>query len=252
MSMRRRGLTLLEFLVVVAIIAVAMALVLGGLKLLRRSQNSLAARRVSPTTRIAIESKGLGTGYDRRRRMMDSSGLGVLTTMLPRWKPDASLQEISEIWNGAGYRAIEQVDLRLAGDALPEGERIKNMLIKSELLNYEGQPEKSYEVLEQLRSFLEQDERYAKIALASVIYYQGVTAMRRGENDNCVMCRGESSCILPVSTAAVHANPTGSRLAIRHFTEYLNQFPDDLEVRWLLNLAHMTLGEYPDKVDSQF
>ena len=46
--------------------------------------------------------------------------------------------------------------------------------------------------------------------------------------------------------------PTGSRLAIKHFTEYLEQFPDDLEVRWLLNLAHMTLGEYPDKVDPRF
>ncbi len=63
------------------------------------------------------------------------------------------------------------------------------------------------------------------------------------------MCRGESSCILPISPAAVHTNPTGSRLAIEHFTSTSNAFPDDLEVRWLLNLAHMTLGEYPDKVD---
>ena len=66
------------------------------------------------------------------------------------------------------------------------------------------------------------------------------------------MCRGESSCILPISPAAVHTNPTGSRLAIRHFTEYLEQFPDDLEIRWLLNLAHMTLGEYPDEVDPAY
>jgi hypothetical protein len=66
------------------------------------------------------------------------------------------------------------------------------------------------------------------------------------------MCRGESSCILPISSAAIHQFPEGSRLAIRHFTEYLTEFPDDLEVRWLLNLAHMTLGEYPDKVDPRF
>ena len=50
----------------------------------------------------------------------------------------------------------------------------------------------------------------------------------------------------------MHTNPAGSRLAIQHFTEYLEQFPDDLEVRWLLNLAHMTLGEHPDKVDPRF
>ena len=66
------------------------------------------------------------------------------------------------------------------------------------------------------------------------------------------MCRGESSCIIPISSAAVHTNPEGSRLAIHHFMEYLNRFPDDLEVRWLLNIAHMTLGEYPHKVDARF
>ena len=85
-----------------------------------------------------------------------------------------------------------------------------------------------------------------------MIYLQGVTGLRQGENDNCIMCRGESSCILPISPSAVHLNPTGSRLAIKHFTEYLDVFSDDLAARWLLNLAHMTLGEYPDKVDPRF
>src|SRR5207249_4695795 len=37
--------------------------------------------------------------------------------------------------------------------------------------------------------------------------------------------------------------------AIQHFTEYLDRFPNDLEVKWLMNLAYMTLGEHPDKVD---
>ena len=45
---------------------------------------------------------------------------------------------------------------------------------------------------------------------------------------------------------------TGSRAAIRHFTEYLERFPDDLGVRWLLNLAHMTLGEHPAGVDPRY
>src|SRR5262249_20425951 len=50
----------------------------------------------------------------------------------------------------------------------------------------------------------------------------------------------------------VHTNRTGSSLAVQHFTEYLQQFPDDLEVRWLLNVAHMTLGQYPQGVDPRF
>ena len=126
------------------------------------------------------------------------------------------------------------------------------LISKAILFNYEGEPNRAYEVLEQSRAWVEKNRKLAEEGLYTLIYFQGVTALRRGETDNCIMCRGESSCILPIAPAAVHTNPTGSRLAIRHFTEYLEQFPDDLEVRWLLNLAHMTLGEYPDKVDPRF
>ena len=45
---------------------------------------------------------------------------------------------------------------------------------------------------------------------------------------------------------------SGSREAIRHFTEYLRQRPEDLGVRWLINVAFMTLGEYPHKVPPEY
>jgi hypothetical protein len=76
----------------------------------------------------------------------------------------------------------------------------------------------------------------------------GVIHLRRGETDNCLDCRGPSSCIFPIATESVHTNPSGSRGAIVHFTAYLRQRPEDLGVRWLLNVAAMTLGEYPDGV----
>ena len=53
---------------------------------------------------------------------------------------------------------------------------------------------------------------------------------------------------LPDRTEAVHLQQAGSREAIRHFTAYLEEWPGDLRVRWLLNLAYMTLGEYPQNV----
>ena len=105
------------------------------------------------------------------------------------------------------------------------------MFVKAAFLNCEGEAEKAYQVLEELRSIVASEDKFAVHAMGNVIFFQGVTALRRGENDNCIMCRGESSCILPISPAAVHTNPTGSRLAIKHFTEYLEQYPDDLEVQ---------------------
>ena len=76
----------------------------------------------------------------------------------------------------------------------------------------------------------------------------GVIHLRRGETENCLDCRGPSSCIFPIAAEAVHQQPSGSRAAIGHFTTYLRQRPEDLGVRWLLNVAYMTLGEYPEKV----
>jgi hypothetical protein len=88
----------------------------------------------------------------------------------------------------------------------------------------------------------------AREVRANLLALRGVAALRRGEIENCVACLGPSSCILPIAPEAVHQRTDGSREAIRWFTEYLGERPDDLGVRWLLNIASMTLGEYPEKV----
>jgi FG-GAP-like repeat/ASPIC and UnbV len=197
-------------------------------------------------------SVGLRPGYSPRIPAMDSSGLPFLCSLVPPWKPEASLEEIGNKWRGVAYREIDDIDRRLAHGSETEQSRVSLLFQKASLLNSEGEAEKSYRLLEELRSMFQREEKLAAPFLSSAIYLQGLTALRRGENDNCIMCRGESSCILPISASAVHVNPTGSRLAIKHFTEYLGQFPDDLQVRWLLNLAHMTLGEYPEQVDPRY
>ncbi len=79
----------------------------------------------------------------------------------------------------------------------------------------------------------------------------GMVALRRGEVENCVACCNEDSCIFPLAKGAVHRKTEGSREAVRRFTAYLDKRPDDIGVRWLLNVAYMTLGEYPDKVPKQ-
>jgi hypothetical protein len=86
----------------------------------------------------------------------------------------------------------------------------------------------------------------------NLLALQGVAALRRGEIENCVACLGPSSCIFPITTEAVHQRTEGSREAIRRFSQYLNERPEDLGVRWLLNIAYMTLGEYPDKVPAAY
>jgi hypothetical protein len=190
------------------------------------------------------------------RRPIDSSGFGLVTHKIPPRSANASLEEIASPWHRCGYRFITELDkfleLHRASGYLSADVLAESLVEKASLLNYEGEANKAYEVLEEVRAVLQDDALLMSRYLYTIIYYQGVTALRRGENDNCVLCRGESSCILPISPEAVHAIPIGSRLAIRHFTEYLAKFPNDLEVRWLLNVAHMTLGEHPQNVDPRY
>jgi hypothetical protein len=183
---------------------------------------------------------------------IDTSGFVLAIEKATPWAPGASLEEISAAWKNVGYRQIELADQTLARRQLPASNRLPLIMTRATGYNYEGQPRNAYQVLTEARTLIEADDALAEKLLFSLIYFQGVTALRIGEDENCVLCRGESSCIFPLSPAAVHTNPEGSRLAIRHFTEYLRQFPDDLGIRWLLNLAHMTLGEHPDGVDPRY
>jgi hypothetical protein len=60
------------------------------------------------------------------------------------------------------------------------------------------------------------------------------------------------SCILPIREKGVHKDQAGSRRAMRYFTALAERFPDRLTPCWLLNVAAMTLGEYPGAVPAEF
>jgi hypothetical protein len=186
------------------------------------------------------------------RKQVDTSGYSLVIQKVQAWGPEASLQKVSDCWDRAGFRVLAQIDRDLDKGGMSADEKTAALIAKATVSNYEGEPTRALAVLEKLRANIENNDTLAEKWLSTIIYCQGVTALRRGEDENCILCRGESSCILPIAPAAVHTNPAGSRQAIKHFSEYLALFPDDLEVRWLLNLAYMTLGEHPAKVDPKF
>ena len=80
----------------------------------------------------------------------------------------------------------------------------------------------------------------------------GVSELRRGELENCVMHPNAARCIFPVSVAGRHDMPSGAEHAMAAFERALERSPDDLELRWLLNVAAMTIGKYPDGVPAKY
>lgn len=88
--------------------------------------------------------------------------------------------------------------------------------------------------------------------LTTARIYLALAHLRLGEQENCLSNHTTLSCIAPIHPSAAHKFPRGSQGAIRVLREELRANPENLEARWLLNLACMTLGEYPQNVPAQF
>jgi hypothetical protein len=76
--------------------------------------------------------------------------------------------------------------------------------------------------------------------------------MRLGEQENCIGLYNPAACLLPFGPAGVHQDQTGSRQAAALYEQILAKTPDDRISRWLLNIAYMTLGEYPEAVPKRW
>jgi tetratricopeptide (TPR) repeat protein len=81
----------------------------------------------------------------------------------------------------------------------------------------------------------------------------GAAYLHWAEMDNGVYSNsGDMDLFPPVNLKESYEKKDKSRLAIQYFTKYLKQYPDDIEVKWLLNYAYSTLGEYPAGVPKEY
>jgi hypothetical protein len=92
--------------------------------------------------------------------------------------------------------------------------------------------------------------------ISQAAFDTGIAFMRLGEVQNRAVIHNADHCLLPIRESGVHQLQKGSRNATRYFTEVLEDpaaLPAiKLKARWLLNIAYMTLGEYPDGVPEAY
>lgn len=140
---------------------------------------------------------------------------------------------------------LPYMDSLLSNPHSSEGEiRFCNYL-KANILLEIGEEKKAIKLLEPLvKARYKNDTHFLKtLAMAY---------LRQGERSNCVTHHASESCIMPIAGLGVHQEPDGSRKAIEAYTKLVSVDPTDLESRWLLNLAYMTLGEYPERVPARY
>lgn len=112
-----------------------------------------------------------------------------------------------------------------------------------------GEEEKSVDIGEDL---IKKVSAYGKGPVQLVMKNTAIAYLRLGERVNCINDHSAASCIFPIAGRGIQANKTGSRKAIEIYKQILRNDPDDYESRWLLNIAYMTIGEYPQHVPSDF
>ena len=82
-------------------------------------------------------------------------------------------------------------------------------------------------------------------AYLNLLMLRALTWMRWGEEQNCIDGANADSCLLPIARGGVHTNRQGATKAAETLERLLRVDPANLRARWLLNIAHMTLGTYP-------
>lgn len=138
----------------------------------------------------------------------------------------------------------------------PSNQKDRYNLLKAESLLYGSKTKEAIEVLEMLRkksnngSLIYSLEAYEEQIIEPML---ALAYLRLGEQENCIHHHDASaSCIVPIKPNGFHHSPEGSSKAIILFEELLESNSHDLNSRWLLNIAYMTLGKYPQDVPEKW
>jgi len=139
---------------------------------------------------------------------------------------------------GRATNALEKVNLRYSlAETLTEG----------------GNPEAALEQFKVIQdSVTSLGQPVAEKWEAGFRMSKTIALLRLGEQENCLRLHNAESCLFPLQPAAFHEVTRGSRMAVEVLKDQLEKHPTDLSARWLINIAYMTLGEYPGKVPSQW
>ncbi|MBL7696777.1 MAG: CRTAC1 family protein [Chitinophagaceae bacterium] len=139
---------------------------------------------------------------------------------------------------------IEQFRASLPNAINMEDSAGLELLLTAALLE-RGEEEQAVEQGEKLRAQL---EHYGPNIPVVVLKTLAICYLRLGERVNCVKNHSLEACIFPIRGTGVQKYTTGSEKAIEVYKEILDRDPNDSESKWLLNVAYMALGRYPQDV----
>ena len=131
--------------------------------------------------------------------------------------------------------------------------QIMNQMTLGHELMVNGRTEEALAELNKVQEIFDRPEVNPSMSFVQRLHeWRGVAYLRLGEQENCIDRHTTDSCIMPIRGDGVHTRQRGSSAAVAELTRALENDPENLRFRWLLSLAQMTLGQYPDAVPEKW
>jgi len=169
------------------------------------------------------------------------------------WSQD--LQALCEIRKKSLSGIIDELEknqLSLSSEGSPQGtplDQIETHYALANLYAYKGVMDKA---IEQWQAAYQIAGAQLPQEIPELDEVLGIAYLHKSEMDNEVYRHPGEECIFPPRAGIRYQKVGDSEKAIEYFLKYLERKPDQLDARWLLNLAYMTLGGYPDQVPQKY
>ena len=150
-----------------------------------------------------------------------------------------------------GRLQIEDTRAALRKPGLTPAQSVRlRATLSTELLRV-GDVDAAIEQIEAAMTMAERDPALENL-LVGLYRIRGISYLRKAEVENCIIRHNAECCLFPLRGGGVHAVKSPAETAAESYAGFLQRRPGDLKIRWLYNLAHMAMGDYPEAVPEQF
>lgn len=119
----------------------------------------------------------------------------------------------------------------------------------ADLYAYQGEMEKA---IQQWLAAYQVAQTQLPAAMPELEEVLGIAYLHKSEMENDVYHSPGDRCLFPPKPGVKYAKTGDSERAIEYFSKYLERQPDQLDIKWLLNLAYMTMGMYPKGIPGKY
>lgn len=129
-------------------------------------------------------------------------------------------------------------------------DRFELLLSTADAYLESGDTKKTIDILEKIVTDPEFD-KLPKKEISKIQFLRALSLLRYGEQLNCIANHVAESCILPIAKPAFYTEKDATQKSYELFKEIIANDKNNLNAIFLLNVAAMNLGMYPDQVPAE-